>query len=145
MLFGHNLLIAFLRSKKERERVSDSPAMINAPRLCLKCGLEIPADAPEGGCPSCLLENGLGLLPNALVAARDASTVISTKADQGGSAENFGANAAAALARVKKQRALPRHWGNSATTNYWKWSVGAVRGWYFAPGKRVSIAQWHSR
>jgi len=39
--------------------VSDSPAMINAPRLCLKCGLEIPADAPEGGCPGCLLETAL--------------------------------------------------------------------------------------
>ena len=76
--------------------MSDSPAMINAPRLCPKCGLEIPADAPEGGCPSCLLENGLGLLPNALVAARDASTVITTKADEGGSAENLEANAAAA-------------------------------------------------
>src|SRR4029453_5003142 len=67
--------------------------MINAPRLCLKCGSEIPADAPEGGCPSCLLENGL--LSDARAVARDASTVISTKADQGGSAENFGANAAA--------------------------------------------------
>jgi len=26
--------------------------------------VEIPADAPEGGCPGCLLENGLGLLGN---------------------------------------------------------------------------------
>ena len=26
--------------------------------------MEIPADAPEGGCPGCLLENGLGLLGN---------------------------------------------------------------------------------
>jgi serine/threonine protein kinase/Tfp pilus assembly protein PilF len=33
--------------------------MISAPRLCPKCGSEIPADAPEGGCPGCLLENGL--------------------------------------------------------------------------------------
>jgi tetratricopeptide (TPR) repeat protein len=32
------------------------------------------------------------------------------------------------LAIVKKHRALPRRWGNSAITNYWKWSVGAVRG-----------------
>jgi len=64
--------------------------------------LEIPADAPEGGCPSCLLENGLGLLPSALVAAGDASTVISTKAAQGVSAENFGANAAAATGQSEK-------------------------------------------
>jgi serine/threonine protein kinase len=76
--------------------------MISAPRLCPKCGSEIPADAPEKGCPGCLLENGLGLLPNARVAARDASTVISTKADQGGSAENFGANAGAAAGQSEK-------------------------------------------
>src|SRR5215813_6007161 len=56
---------SILRSKKERECVSDSPAMISAPRLCPKCGSEIPADAPEKGCPSCLPENGLGLLPDA--------------------------------------------------------------------------------
>jgi hypothetical protein len=39
--------------------VSDSPAMISAPRVCPKCGAEIPADAPEGGCPCCLLETAL--------------------------------------------------------------------------------------
>jgi len=32
-------------------------------RLCPKCGSKIPADAPEGGCPGCLLETALGLLP----------------------------------------------------------------------------------
>src|SRR5262249_19934522 len=36
--------------------------MISALRLCPKCGAEIPADAPEGGCPGCLLESGLRLL-----------------------------------------------------------------------------------
>src|SRR5262249_41018670 len=41
--------------------MSDSPPMISAPRVCPKCGSEIPADAPEGSCPGCLLENGLGL------------------------------------------------------------------------------------
>src|SRR6201993_1384305 len=68
--------------------------MISAPRLCQKCGSEIPADAPEGSCPGCLLENGLGLLPDAQVAARDASTVISTKANESGSAEDFEVNTA---------------------------------------------------
>src|SRR5207253_2112004 len=34
--------------------------MIIALRLCPRCGVEIPADAPEGGCPGCLLESGLG-------------------------------------------------------------------------------------
>src|SRR5947207_12386482 len=38
--------------------------MISALRLCPRCGAEIPADAPEGGCPGCLLETGLGLLAN---------------------------------------------------------------------------------
>jgi serine/threonine protein kinase/lipopolysaccharide biosynthesis regulator YciM len=43
--------------------------MTSATRLCPKCGSEIPADAPEGGCPGCLLESGLGLLPDAAVGA----------------------------------------------------------------------------
>ena len=33
--------------------------MIRVPRLCTKCGSEISADAPEGGCPRCLLETAL--------------------------------------------------------------------------------------
>jgi hypothetical protein len=36
--------------------------MISALKLCPKCGSEIPADAPEGGCPGCLLETGLDAL-----------------------------------------------------------------------------------
>jgi eukaryotic-like serine/threonine-protein kinase len=74
--------------------------MISAPRLCPKCGSEIPADAPEKGCPGCLLENGLGVLPD----ARDASTVVSTKADEGGSAEKVEANAAAAAGHSGKAK-----------------------------------------
>src|SRR5437762_9816788 len=38
--------------------------MTTVARLCPRCGVEIPADAPEGGCPGYLLENGLGLLGN---------------------------------------------------------------------------------
>ncbi len=38
--------------------------MTSVLRLCPKCGAEIPADAPEGGCPGCLLETGLGALTN---------------------------------------------------------------------------------
>jgi hypothetical protein len=74
--------------------MSDSPTMISAPRLCPKCGAEIPADAPEKRCPGCLLENGLGLLSDAQVTARGASTVISTKANECGSAEDFEVNTA---------------------------------------------------
>ncbi|HXO94293.1 MAG TPA: serine/threonine-protein kinase, partial [Candidatus Acidoferrum sp.] len=33
--------------------------MKSAIRVCEKCGTEIPADAPEGGCPGCLLETAV--------------------------------------------------------------------------------------
>lgn len=36
--------------------------MISVSRVCPKCGWKIPVDAPEGGCPGCLLESGLRLL-----------------------------------------------------------------------------------
>ena len=42
--------------------------MISAIRLCPKCGAAIPADAPEGACPGCLLESGLRLLDEEAVA-----------------------------------------------------------------------------
>jgi TolB-like protein/predicted Ser/Thr protein kinase len=58
--------------------------MSSALRLCPRCGAEIPADAPEGGCPGCLLETGLGLLPDAFVAGVDSSAVASPKADDSG-------------------------------------------------------------
>src|SRR3954447_18017205 len=45
--------------------------MINALRVCTKCGSEIPADAPEGACPGCLLESGLRLLDEEAVAGVD--------------------------------------------------------------------------
>jgi len=38
--------------------------MIRALRICPTCGVEIPADAPEGACPGCLLESGLAALVN---------------------------------------------------------------------------------
>src|SRR5947209_4283355 len=66
--------------------------MTSVRRFCPKCGAEIPADAPEGGCPGCLLATGLGLLPDAPVAA----------GDNGGSAENVEANAAVAASHSKK-------------------------------------------
>jgi serine/threonine protein kinase/Tfp pilus assembly protein PilF len=80
--------------------------VISVTRVCPKCGGEIPADAPEGGCPGCLLESGLGLLPDAPLAVGEASTVIMTEVDDGGSAKNIEANAAAA-ARRRKTPARP--------------------------------------
>src|SRR5215510_5222550 len=76
--------------------------MISALRLCPKCGVEIPVDAPEGGCPGCLLQNGIGLLLDPPVAAGDASTVISTEADYGSSAEDVELNGAAQAGQNKK-------------------------------------------
>ena len=46
--------------------------MIGALRLCPKCGSEIPADAPEGSCPTCLLKTGLDDLAPDSAAASDA-------------------------------------------------------------------------
>lgn len=42
--------------------------MISALRVCPKCGAEIPADAPEGGCPGCLLESGFHFLDEEAIA-----------------------------------------------------------------------------
>ncbi|HEX3620005.1 MAG TPA: protein kinase [Candidatus Udaeobacter sp.] len=76
--------------------------MIGITRICQKCGAEIPADAPEGGCPGCLFESGLGLLPDAPLAADEASTVTMTEVADGGSAENLEANAADGARHSKK-------------------------------------------
>ena len=73
--------------------------MISALRPCPKCGVQIPPDAPEGGCPGCLLETGLGLPPDP---GGDPSAIASAKGDDGGSAENVEANAVAAARRSKK-------------------------------------------
>jgi eukaryotic-like serine/threonine-protein kinase len=45
--------------------------MTSSLRLCPNCGAEIPADAPEGGCPGCLLETALGALASESVAGVD--------------------------------------------------------------------------
>ena len=82
--------------------MSDSPEMISAPRLCPQCGAEIPADAPEGGCPGCLLHAGFDVLPETFIAAREASTITTTAADDAGPPENVEANAAAAAHQSKK-------------------------------------------
>src|SRR5438094_5610573 len=73
--------------------------MISALRPCPKCGVQIPPEAPEGGCPVFLLETGLGLPPDP---GGDPSAIASAKGDHGGSAENVEANAVAAARRSKK-------------------------------------------
>ncbi|HEU5246502.1 MAG TPA: protein kinase [Candidatus Udaeobacter sp.] len=66
--------------------------MASVLRFCPTCGAEIPADAPEGGCPGCLLESGLGLLSDSPVAA----------GDDGGSFKNVESDAAVAARHSKK-------------------------------------------
>src|SRR5262249_37803446 len=44
--------------------------MTPAIRVCQKCGTEIPADAPEGGCPGCLLETALDAVGGQVVFGR---------------------------------------------------------------------------
>jgi serine/threonine protein kinase/Tfp pilus assembly protein PilF len=39
-------------------------------KVCQKCGTEIPADAPEGGCPGCLLETALDAAGGQMVFGR---------------------------------------------------------------------------
>src|ERR1041385_7862877 len=51
-----------IRAVPGGERISDSPIMSSAPRVCRKCGAQIFADAPEGLCTACLFEIGLSLL-----------------------------------------------------------------------------------
>src|SRR5216110_1615763 len=80
--------------------------MTSALRFCPKCGAQIPPDAPEGGCPGCLLETGLGLLPDPPVPGGDPSAIASAKGDDGGCAENVEANAVAAARRSKKTERL---------------------------------------
>jgi serine/threonine protein kinase len=46
----------------ERAIAANPVAVISVMKVCQKCGVEIPADAPERGCPGCLLEGGLNLL-----------------------------------------------------------------------------------
>src|SRR5438876_4795727 len=46
----------------DRELGGDSPIMTCVPKVCVKCGAEILADAPEGLCTACLFETGLNFL-----------------------------------------------------------------------------------
>ena len=55
--------------------------MTSAHKLCPKCGSEIPADAPEGGCPGCLLKAAIG-------GAGDLSPVSLAKVNDAGSARD---------------------------------------------------------
>ena len=119
--------------------------MTSALRLCPKCGGKIPADAPGGGCPGCLLHAGLARFTEELVGARDASTITATEAVDGGSAERVEANVAAAVRQNKKAARDVETLGELGDYELLEVVGRGGQGWYFGPGKRVSIAQCHSR
>ena len=48
----------------------ENAAVNKASRVCQKCGTDIPADTPEGGCPSCLLQTALDAVGGQLVFGR---------------------------------------------------------------------------
>src|SRR6266550_3211489 len=64
----------------DRELGGDSPIMTCVPKICVKCGAEIFADAPEGICTACLFEAGLDLLVDEPVAEFGLSTEGAPKA-----------------------------------------------------------------
>src|SRR5205814_2408752 len=74
------------------ERGRDSPIMTSVPKICVKCGAEIFADAPEGLCTACLFETGLGLLAHPSV----------TAGDDYGSVENVESSHANTALHIKK-------------------------------------------
>jgi serine/threonine protein kinase/Tfp pilus assembly protein PilF len=79
--------------------------MTSALRLCPKCGAEIPADAPEGGCPGCLLESGLGLFANASVAGVDSSAVAAYSAEAAAKAGSAKADDPGRVDKVQSKKA----------------------------------------
>jgi TolB-like protein/tRNA A-37 threonylcarbamoyl transferase component Bud32/Flp pilus assembly protein TadD len=54
--------------------------MNSALRLCPRCGAEIPADAPEGGCPGCFYEAALSALASESVTGVDDSGSVDKSA-----------------------------------------------------------------
>ena len=87
--------------------------MISALRVCTKCGAEIPADAPEGGCPGCLLESGLRLLDEEAVTEVDSSAVAAYSAEAAAKAGSAKADDPGQLDKparaANEERALSRN------------------------------------
>ena len=55
--------------------------MKTATTVCGKCRAEIPADARQRACPACLLETGLSLLMDEVVAGIDSSAAAAYSAE----------------------------------------------------------------
>ena len=96
---------------------------ITTGKFCRKCGAAIPPDSPQQSCGACLLETGLG--------SRSLSVMkvdrLLPKVEPIGEGDN---RASPMLMDFGDYELLEQ-------------SVAAVRAWYFAPGRRVSIAQSH--
>src|SRR5437588_6164749 len=55
-----------VKERRARATLEMTPVI----RVCQKCGTEIAADAPEGGCPGCLLETALDAAGGQIVFGR---------------------------------------------------------------------------
>src|SRR5256885_11386227 len=55
-----------VKERRARATLEMTPVI----RVCQRCGTEIPADAPEGGCPGCLLETALDAAGGQMVFGR---------------------------------------------------------------------------
>src|SRR5213079_25367 len=110
----------------QRGSARSTPTMIRVIRICRKCGAKIFSDAPEGLCAKCILRVALDNFPDAPV----------TGVDDPGRVDEPSRDA---VPRVKTTARAAELLGQLAITNYWKKSVAAVRAWYFARGRKVSI------
>src|SRR6266571_1424003 len=105
--------------------------MIRVIRICRKCGAKIFSDAPEGLCARCVLKTALAMPPEPSVAG---------VADPG-SVDKLSRGDATVAPDGKKAGRAAGMLGELGDYELLEESVVAVRAWYFARGKRVSIAQ----
>ncbi|PYM06299.1 MAG: hypothetical protein DMF15_13280, partial [Verrucomicrobia bacterium] len=61
-----------VKERRARATLEMTPVI----RVCQRCGTEIPADAPEGGCPGCLLETALDAASRQMVFGRYTLTKV---------------------------------------------------------------------
>src|SRR5256885_11272143 len=61
-----------VKERRARATLEMTPVI----RVCQRCGTEIPADAPEGGCPGCLLETALDAAGGQMVFGRYTLTKV---------------------------------------------------------------------
>jgi hypothetical protein len=104
--------------------------MLRVIRICRKCGARILSDAPEGLCARCVLKIALAMPRDPVAGGVDP-----------GSPDELSRGDATAAPDGKKTAHAAELLGELGDYELLEESDAAVRAWYFAPGKRVSIAQ----